>query len=302
MGVGEMIDNARTAVTAAVEAAMKELLETKHLYQSVTVDVNAVIAKALPQPERLHPLDAQSRGNAAAIVGDVARGRWITGPSRDAQLAGTDDDRAPLVFEVVPARMFCTTCKRRERYEVVRAEDVTFDVHRPYQAEESQRPQWPLSDQTYAISMLCQGCKRYPEVILVRRTTAKNRLTLSGRTPMEVAEVNESLPEPEVTFFRDAVLAHQSGRTLAGLFYLRTCIEQFARRMTGETGRRTGQDIMATYGETLPLQLRGMIPSFSECYDRISDALHAARADAVVFDDMRGKIAQHFAFRAAARV
>lgn len=226
MGVGEMIHSARAAVIAAVETGVVELLETKHLYQSVTVDVDGTIAKALPTAERLHPLDAQSRGNAAGIVFEVVRGRWIAAPSRDAQLAYSDDDRAPLVFEVRPLRLFCSTCKRRERFEVVRAEDITFDIHRPHRPGEGQQHQWPIADQTYAISLLCQGCKGYPDGMLVRRTTAKNRLTLCGRSPMDVAEVPDTLPEPEVSFFRDAVIAHQTGRTLAGLFYLRTFIEQ----------------------------------------------------------------------------
>ncbi len=119
---------------------------------------------------------------------------------------------------------------------------------------------------------------------------------------MEMADVPDTLPEPEVAFFRDAVIAHQSGRTLAGLFYLRTFIEQFARRVTGESGRRLGQEIMIAYGETINAQLRSMIPSFAECYERLSEALHAARGDVQLFAEMRAKIEQHFAFRAAARI
>lgn len=302
MSVGEMIESARAAVTAAVEVALVELFETKHLYQSVAVDTSGAISKALPDGSRLHPLDAQSRGNAAAIVADVARGRWIPAPSRDAQLAYSDDDRAPLVFEIHPVRLFCSTCKRRERFDPVRAEDITFDIHRPYRPGEGQTPQWPLADQTYAIALLCQTCKRYPDVMLVRRTTAKNRLTLCGRSPMEVAEAPDNFPEQEVAFYRDAIIAHESGRTLAGLFFLRTFVEQFARHVTGESGRRLGQDIMIAYGETIPAQLRSMMPSFAECYERLSEALHAARADVQLFDEMRTKIQQHFAFRAAAGI
>lgn len=59
---------------------------------------------------------------------------------------------------------------------------------------------------------------------------------------------------------------------------------------------------MVAYGETIDAQLRSMMPSFAECYERLSEAIHAARADAQLFADMRAKIEQHFAFRAAARI
>jgi hypothetical protein len=111
-----------------------------------------------------------------------------------------------------------------------------------------------------------------------------------------------NIPDLEASFFRDAVIAHQSGKTLAGLFFLRTFIEQYARRVIGESGRRTGDEIMDVYSKTLPETIRPMIPSLGDCYSRLSEALHAARADEPLFDEMRGRIEQHFDFRAAARI
>lgn len=213
---------------------------------------------------------------------------------------GKDD--APILAVLPPLRMFCEVCGRRERFEVVRADDLAFDLHAVHQNWEFHVTQWALNDQVFGISSLCQGCKRFPEALLVRRVAGKNRLVLSGRTPMESPEVPGNLPEPEVTYFRDAVIAHESGKTLAGLFYLRTFVEQFARRTTGESGRRPGQEIMAAYSKTLAAPLRDMMPSLGECYDRLSEAIHAARADAALFDEVRGKIEQHFAFLSAAQL
>lgn len=266
MSVGAMISAARDAVTTAVADSLTTLLEQKHLYQSVSIDINGIVSTALRTDKAEHPSDRQSRQNAAGIVLRAAHGRWLLYPSREAQIGSAAGDASPIVVEVRPFRMFCGRCARRERYEIVRADDFAFDVHRRDAAGEFPLPQWPLADQAFVISALCQGCKNFPEVLLIRRTTAKNRLTLSGRTPLEVADVQANLPDPEVSFFRDAVLAHQSGKTLAGLFFLRTFTEQFARRVIGEPGRRSGEEIMNAYNKTIPDAVRPMMPSLGECY------------------------------------
>jgi hypothetical protein len=302
MSVGAMISVARDAVTTAVADSLKTLMEQKHLYQGVSIDINGIVSAALRTDKAEHPSDSQSRQNAAGIVSRAAHARWLLYPSREAQIGGAAGAASPIVVELRPFRMFCARCTRRERYEVVRADDFAFDVYRQYAAGEFHLPQWPLADQAFVISALCQGCKNFPEVLLIRRTTAKNRLTLSGRTPLEAAEVQANLPDPEVSFFRDAVVAHQSGKTLAGLFFLRTFTEQFARRVIGESGRRSGEEIMDAYNKTLPDAIRPMIPSLGDCYGRLSEALHAGRGDDALFDEMRGRIEQHFDFRAASRI
>jgi hypothetical protein len=69
------------------------------------------------------------------------------------------------------------------------------------------------------------------------------------------------VPNAEREFYSDAIIAMNAGKVLAALFYLRTFIEQFARRVTGkEQERATGDQIMSTYAETLAMQLRGEMP------------------------------------------
>jgi hypothetical protein len=296
MGVGDLIEAGRLAATRAVETALKQLLEEKHLYQSVTVDFSDAISKAGNVAANAHPMDQQSAANARGIVSRVVGKRWVIAGAREVSDGSQSSYEAPLAFDVPPVRLFCGACRRRERYEMTRAEDLTYNLY----AKPLVDPPWGVADQIFVIALLCQSCKAFPEVVTIRRTVAKRKLTLSGRSPMEEAEVPTALPAKESEFFRDALVAHNSGKTLAGLFYLRTFIEQFARRVLNESARRTGQDILADYGKTLPANLRDAMPSLAECYEKLSMALHAANPDADLFETMRFRIQQHFAFRLAA--
>jgi adenylate kinase len=76
---------------------------------------------------------------------------------------------------------------------------------------------------TRALSYQCQSCKGVPEVFLVRREHLKR--TNAGRAPIEHVEVPKDIPKHVSRFFRGAIVAHQSGQTLAGIFLLQTLIE-----------------------------------------------------------------------------
>lgn len=296
MSVGDLIESGRSAAIRAIETAVKQLLEEKHLYQSVTIDFSDAVARAGTVAVNAHPMDKQSAENARGIVSSVIAKRWVIAGAREASDSSKSSYEAPLSFDVRPVRLFCLTCRRRERYEVTRAEDLTYDLY----AKPLVDPPWGVADQVFVIALLCQSCKAFPEVVTIRRAASKRKLTLSGRSPMEEAEVPSSLPERESEFFRDGLVAFNSGKTLAGLFYLRTFIEQFARRVLDETTRKTGQDILAAYGRTLPANLRDAMPSLAECYEKLSIALHTANPDAELFETTRTRIQQHFTFRQAA--
>jgi hypothetical protein len=132
--------------------------------------------------------------------------------------------------------------------------------------------------------------------------TDGDRFRLEGRAPIETVEVPNHIPEPERVHFRDAVVANATGKTLAGLFYLRTTIEQFARRVVGITGRATGDEIMVAYGETIPVDVRRRLPSLKEWYDRLSMAIHAAKGDSALFEEAARQISKHFDMRRALEI
>jgi hypothetical protein len=134
------------------------------------------------------------------------------------------------------------------------------------------------------VAMQCQRCKRDPEGFLIRRSGYS--LYLEGRSPIEHIDLPAYIPKKEKRLFSDALVAHNAGKTLAGLFYLRAFIEQFARRQTGTTRRATGDEILESYSKLLPEDLRGRFPSLRDCYDRLSVPIHLAQDDDHVFDSV----------------
>jgi hypothetical protein len=116
---------------------------------------------------------------------------------------------------------------------------------------------------------------------------------------MASVEAAPYIAKKEAHLFRDAIIANGAGKTLAGLFYLRTFIEQFGRRITGITDKQTGDQILSEYAKTIPLNLRDSIPSLAEWYDKLSAAIHSANPDEELFKNAQGKIEKHFEIRKA---
>lgn len=122
-------------------------------------------------------------------------------------------------------------------------------------------------------------------------------MSLHGRSPMETLELPVQIPKPELKFYRDALIAYNTGKILAALFYLRTFIEQFGRRITGKTGKVTGDEIFDAYADTLPPHLKAQMPSLREWYDKISEPIHSATEDAGLFETAKTEIEKHFDIR-----
>lgn len=153
----------------------------------------------------------------------------------------------------------------------------------------------PAGFQTFFLVYQCQRCLGTPEVFLVRRDMWS--ISLHGRSPMERVEVPNYIPQVESKFYRDALIAFNTGKTLAALFYLRTLIEQFARRLTRTEGKATGDEILDAYAKTLPNAHKEYMPSLRKWYDKLSEALHTATEDTLLFVDAKTDIEKHFEIR-----
>lgn len=190
-------------------------------------------------------------------------------------------------------KLFCAKCGSREAFRPVHCTDVTNELRQPRPGLRLQAP--PAHIQIFVLTFQCQACMSPPTTILVRREGWD--LMLEGRSPIEHVEVPGFIPKAERNYFRDALIASQTGKTLAALFYPRTFIERFARRQTGIDGRETGDKIMEAYQKTLPPNLRDLMPSLGHWYDQLSEALHAAREDEKLFEEARVEIERHFEMR-----
>lgn len=277
----------KTDVQEALNNALAQLLEKKHLYQAISISLDDLIAVLKDRAA------AETLQQAKSLTAQWLAGVWIPrhfDPHAAPPLNSATAPAPELLLR--PLRLVCPVCKTGQAHTPVTWTDETEAA---VQARMVVRTAPKLRSQVLTISYQCQACHSLPTVFIVRREG--HRLRLEGRSPMEWLELPAHVPDTEAVFYRDAVMAYNAGKTLAALFYLRTFIERFARRVSGIQKRATGDEIMEEYAATLPEDLRARMPSFRGLYDRLSDALHSAREDSELFESARLEVDNHLDIR-----
>lgn len=283
--VGEAREAYEAAMSADITEGFRKLLAEKHLYQSITLDDEA--------PRRVPVLSDSLKkhaNDAAVFRKGVSQYRWLLindeGPQRP-------EDSRPgvdiLRFTLPHVKLYCTGCKSREVFNVVSGSSAirTWDCSMP--VVNGVR----THEQVYQLVYLCQQCRKFPEVFLVRRTGGK--LRLSGRTPMEHTEVPGEIPESMHKHYSDAALAYQSGQVLPALFMLRVAVEQWMRRWA-EPGDRA-EVAQRKYMDDLPEGFSEKFPSLPAIYGTLSEDIHAATGSRVVYEKAVADISKHFKAR-----
>ncbi len=186
-----------------------------------------------------------------------------------------------LFFSLPPVRLLCPVCDDIEAFNFWGNESA----------------QQPISlgspgKQAFCFPLQCQRCKTAVIVLLVRRIGRK--IMLTGRSEFEEVKAPSLIPKDQRKFYSQAIIAYQSGRALAGVFLLRTLIEQHMRAVTGNSAELGGYDLCDSYAKSLPLDFKQQFPSLKEIYKKLSDAMHAAKADNVLFESQRSEIERHF--------
>ncbi len=261
---------------------IKELLEKKHLYQSVKLEIDDLLEKVYPSPPQLDPVQLRN-----IMQLDVNTPWSVNGPrDRDIRHPVPSGDliRPRIALTLPDIKIYCRNCDRIEAFNAqyckdCYSENIIVDSIK-------QEP----TIQVFVFSYLCQSCKSIPEFFMVRREARK--LTLSGRSPIEHVAVPKVIPKEMGQFFSGAIIAHQSGQTLAGLFLLRTLIEQWVKKY-GATHERA-DDALKWYNETLPEDFKSRFPSLEYLYSQLSATIHAADASQELFDKTVLNIERHF--------
>ena len=257
---------------------LKNLLENKHLYQHVTINAAEIVNQQI---------EAQQQANLKAHLVSWSAHEL---PKERFTLAFQQQNVNIFTLVLPNASLFCRHCQRREAFAPIWSAEATSPI-----VHGGKQIALPDGFQIFFMVYQCQRCFGKPEGFLVRRELWI--LGLHGRSPIELVEVPAYVPKVESWLYRDAVIAFNSGKVLAGLFYLRTFIEQFARRVTGLTGRVTGDEIMDQYYKALPSPNKDQMPSLREWYDKLSEALHSAKEDIALFETAKAQIEKHFDMR-----
>ena len=280
---------------AKASQELKNLLENKHLYQSVSINPAEILKQQLAQ---------ENQPNLKKILSDWSTQELPKLPFRLSQQPqqqvfavprGATQRETVLTLALLNPSLFCRKCGRRQAYAPVVCSDVVTEVRRMIASGEPKPATIPDGFQMFLLVYQCQQCWGALEGFLIRREAWT--LGLHGRSPIEFVEIPTYIPKLESVFYRDAIIAFSSGKILAALYYLRTFIEQFARRLTGRTGRVAGDEILDEYNKTLPSPTKDQMPSLREWYDKLSDALHSAREDAELFEKAKTEIDRHFDIR-----
>jgi hypothetical protein len=277
---------------------LKLLLETKHLYQKVSLQSDAILAALTPVEPATTPLGhigpSEKTEFEKLVLGFVSQslklGYELLYEDKPQQLI-----RCLVVSNV---KLFCAKCDGREVFRPIWFTDVTNEMMESGREKASKAVIAAsfYSLQLFVLVFQCQRCEDIPEAFFLK--LEEMNLSIEGRSPIEHLEIHGTIPKKEAKWFRDALVAYQSGKTLAGLFYLRTFIEQFGRRLTGMLEmKETGDVILSAYAETLPPKVRDSAPSLRDCYDKLSEAIHGAKEDVELFEAIRAKIEKHFDFR-----
>jgi len=279
----------RLGLSLSLTNALKTLIEAKHIYQRITIDVSAQFSEVLantvePHRPQLHAQAAQTINARVTLV------RAIPAPP------GVEPCLA-----VENVKTFCENCDSREVAAPVWYKDIVFDATASMRNDgRTRETREPHTHQILVLAYQCQRCKGDFSAYTVRRIGWS--FSLEGRSPLEHIAIPPFIPKAERNHYRDAVIALHGGKVPAAFFYLRAFVEQFGRRQTGMVGRATGDEILSAYAETLPLAVRGTMPSLRDIYDRLSEAVHNVSEDGALFDKLQEEVDQHFDIRRVHRI
>lgn len=284
--MNELLHELAKNLSSKISLEIRDLLMDRHLYQSAAVPASeirdeiftAVAAHYEPDFGAVFAIRAQ-KVIAAPWMPDLKN----VPPYPQPAFTGTLDT---VFFNVYDVKLYCTACSRLEPFNVTSASD--FLAGEPMQTRFNERAE---RVQVFVLSFTCQSCKGPPEVFLVRRQGTK--LTLSGRAPMEHVPVPSVIPKSIAKYYSSATIGYQSGQTLAGLFLLRTLIEQWIRYSGAPEGYKADA-ALDWYMSHLPQDFKARFASLRDLYGGLSDAIHSAAEDEPLFNRTRSLIEEHF--------
>lgn len=297
-----------------------ELLERKHLYQSVSLDREIINQKMLEIEQKKfaaneeqedweiinqsHPIDglearkAEWRDQMNRIIAYLLTNAWgmevetCVNPSDAITRRESARERNSWQLMVLPLiKITCNHCQSILPAHISGCIETWAEV--PTYNPQGEAPSETFL-QIFSFPYQCQSCRGEPIVFIVRREGLK--LTLVGRSQFEKVTAPDSIPKPERRFYSEAIIAINAGRVLAGLFFLRTILEQYMRRVLklSTTERRTGDELGDAYAKLLDDEFPKKYKTLKTIYADLSEDIHAAAGDQSLFADSAKHIQKHF--------
>lgn len=255
--------------------SLQSLLQEKHLYQNIAIETDDFVQAI-----------KSMAGGRPSLIAKAISSPW----EPEARVRAMT---SALFFKSPDVKIYCNTCDRVEAFNHVETIELGNSSRNGIV-------------QIFALSFLCQSCKVVPEAFLVRREGFK--LILCGRAPIEHVSVPNDIPQSVRKYYSGAIVAHQSGQTLAGIFLLRCFIEQWAKIATSKTEPIADKTMepkkelpadktIDLYMETLPDDFKARFPSLRDYYGKLSADIHNANGSVKLFDETCEIVKEHFTAR-----
>jgi hypothetical protein len=278
-----------------IENGFKELIELKHLYQNLNIKTPSQEFVLKEIKDLLAGSTDPSSGlneTSELIISLLSIIEWkVIDPYRSNAgyiLAGHGnyEEIVNLRFSLQTVKLFCGICKRTEPYNFQQGQDLLANTRGLNLHTHS------VSEQVFSLVYQCQACKGRPEIFLVRRL--RNKLTLSGRDPMEQFELPSYLPKGQRKYLSDSFIAFNSGQVLAGIFLMRTFIEQYVRNVSSNPNNQNIEALFSEYLSEFPEDFRQRFPSLYAIYTKLSEDIHEAKGSEVLYRSAIDDIYKHF--------
>ena len=257
-----------------INDGFRDLLENKHLYQNVSLNTSALVDQVKKQ---FKIKKADDEHQYLRILLPLQKQNWAL------DLGDVDE----LSISVPTIKIYCSTCNRIEPFNSYPNKTTEKHVVINY----PQKDTGAINHQLFVIEYECQSCKGLPVVFMIQRNNLK--LYLVGRYPIESTPVPDVIPKSHRKFISDAIIAHNCGQTLAGLFFLRVFIEQYTKKHSDKKELKADQ-LIENYMKQLPKDFKNRFPSLSKIYSELSYAIHRADASVKLFDKTIEEMVEHF--------
>ncbi|HXC98732.1 MAG TPA: hypothetical protein VN048_05275 [Verrucomicrobiae bacterium] len=300
-----------------ISLAFRDLLETKHLYQSIDISEKTLddfIANQVKERRievaRSEPGFSSGRPDAIATA---VRGTLQT--QKQAALNSPWDfmaetsrptgelERTPRISEGFPPMTLPSvrvSCGSKECKGTIQPHNSGY-VGADLELSSYILPRSESIVQIFSLVYQCQNCKGEPLVFLVKRNGLK--LTLTGRSRFPDISVPTFIPEEQRNSYKKAIISHTTSFTLGAALYLRSVIEQHFYKTIPEaeiraiTGNPTGDALADLYAKILPKDFPSNFPSLKKAYGDLSAIIHSGREDEDVskaFSLIREAVDAHF--------
>ena len=282
----DIIHRLRSGYNVLITKSFKNLLESKHLYQSVMIDINSYLEME-KHASSFNPYETVQFADLLRYI----QYPWATNIGKSYRTPVEEQAKNNVVQVNLPTiKIYCALCKRVEAFNPFSDEFSETQKGVIYPGSENQQV-----CQLFLLEYQCQSCKGTPEIFLVRKEGY--RISLHGRSPMEVYPCPKVIPKAFRKYFSDSAVAFNSGQVLAALFLVRTFIEQFTRFKTKANDIDLVDNVLSTYMAKLPEDFKERFPSLKKIYSDLSSAIHRAEPNAELFSTVQNEIVEHFEAR-----